>query len=67
MKKVNIEQSWFNLLEDEFEKPYFTSIRKFLRTEYKNKKIYPHPSNIFNASLLIIMLSPLPQSQLRMT
>ena len=49
MKKVNIEQSWFDLLEDEFEKTYFTSIRNFLRIEYKNKKIYPHPSNIFNA------------------
>ena len=49
MKKVNIEQSWFNLLEDEFEKPYFISIRNFLRIEYKNKKVYPHPSNIFNA------------------
>ena len=49
MKKVDIEESWFNLLDNEFEKPYFISIRNFLRVEYKNKTIYPHPSNIFNA------------------
>ena len=49
MKKVDIEQSWFDFLEEEFEKPYFISIRNFLRKEYKEKKIYPHPSNIFNA------------------
>jgi len=49
MKKVEIEKSWFSLLEGEFEKPYFLSIRNFLKEEYKNKKIYPHSSDIFNA------------------
>ena len=49
MKKVEIEKSWFSLLEEEFEKPYFKAIRLFLREQYKNKEIYPHPSNIFNA------------------
>ena len=49
MKKVNIEESWFKVLQDEFEKPYFTSLREKLKADYKEKEIYPHPSNIFNA------------------
>tara|TARA_Y100001970_G_scaffold263372_1_gene348747 strand:+ start:139 stop:816 length:678 start_codon:yes stop_codon:yes gene_type:complete len=49
MKKVDIEKTWFDALKNEFEKPYFISIRDFLREEYKKKEIYPHPSNIFNA------------------
>ena len=49
MKKVQIENSWFELLEEEFEKSYFFSIRKFLKKEYIEKQIYPHPSHIFNA------------------
>ena len=49
MKKVNIEESWYNMLEDEFKKPYFHSLRLKLRELYKTKEIYPHPSNIFNA------------------
>ena len=49
MKNVNIEESWFEVLQDEFKKPYFTSLREKLRTDYKGKEIYPHPSNIFNA------------------
>jgi len=49
MKKVDVEESWYNMLESEFEKPYFQSLRLKLRELYKTKEIYPHPSNIFNA------------------
>ena len=49
MKKVDVEESWYNMLESEFEKPYFLSLRLKLRKLYKTKEIYPHPSNIFNA------------------
>ena len=49
MKKVDVEESWYNMLESEFEKPYFLSLRLKLRELYKTKEIYPHPSNIFNA------------------
>ena len=49
MKKVEIEESWYKMLESEFEKPYFKSLRLKLRELYKTKEIYPHPSNIFNA------------------
>ena len=49
MKKVEIEESWYKILEKEFEKPYFESLRLKLRELCKTKEIYPHPSNIFNA------------------
>tara|TARA_Y100000768_G_scaffold209036_1_gene157449 strand:+ start:2288 stop:2962 length:675 start_codon:yes stop_codon:yes gene_type:complete len=48
-KKINIEESWYEALSGEFDKPYFTNIRKFVREEYKNKIIYPEPKDIFNA------------------
>ena len=40
-KQVNIEESWFNLLKDEFEKEYFKSLREFISSEYESKTIYP--------------------------
>ncbi len=47
---VRIEQSWKEVLHEEFDKPYFARIRDFLRTEKtKNKIIYPPGSLIFNA------------------
>jgi len=49
MKKVDIEESWYNILKDEFEKEYFHSLRIKIRDLYKTKEIYPNPSNIFNA------------------
>ena len=48
-KKVNIEDSWYALLESEFSKPYFLEIKDFIKSEYKTKTIYPHPKYIFNA------------------
>ena len=49
MKRVEIEESWYSLLEDEFNKDYFKKIRSFIRKEYKNKTIFPPPKLIFNA------------------
>ncbi len=49
LKKVNIEQSWYNLLENEFEKKYFTDLRNFIKTECLTKLIFPPPKLIFNA------------------
>ena len=47
---VKIEQSWKNVLSDEFEKEYFKKLTDFVRGEYKSGKIiYPKPQNIFNA------------------
>ena len=49
MKKVEIEESWYNLLKNEFDKEYFFKIRSFVKKSYKNKKVFPPPSLIFNA------------------
>ena len=47
---VKIEDSWKEVLKDEFEKPYFGPIVQFLKTEKSaGKTIYPAGSNIFNA------------------
>tara|TARA_B100001142_G_C14329989_1_gene653683 strand:- start:1319 stop:1984 length:666 start_codon:yes stop_codon:yes gene_type:complete len=49
LKKVEIEESWYSLLEDEFNKDYFNKIRSFIKEEYKNKTIFPPAKLIFNA------------------
>ena len=49
MKKVEIEESWYSLLENEFNKDYFNEIRSFIREEYKNKIVFPPSKLIFNA------------------
>ena len=47
--KPNIENSWLNLLYNEFEKEYFSSLMDFLINEYDNHIIYPPKKIIFNA------------------
>ncbi|MBQ4572227.1 MAG: uracil-DNA glycosylase [Clostridia bacterium] len=46
---VQFNNSWDILLKDEFQKPYYLNLRKFLVQEYRTQKIYPHMDNIFNA------------------
>lgn len=47
---VQIEESWKQVLSEEFEKPYFQHVREYLRREkQKEKIIYPPGSLIFNA------------------
>ena len=48
-KKVKIEDSWHDLLEEEFDKAYFLEIKEFVKNEYETKTIYPHPKHILNA------------------
>ncbi len=48
-KEVKIDPSWQSLLRGEFEKPYFDQLRRFIKSEYQSKTIYPAPSHIFNA------------------
>lgn len=55
---VQIEQSWKEALRDEFEKPYFAALVRFLHEEKAaGKCIYPPGSQIFRA----FALTPLPQ------
>jgi uracil-DNA glycosylase len=50
MSNVQIEESWKQVLEEEFEKEYFTTLVDFLKAEKKvGKKIYPPGPLIFNA------------------
>ena len=47
---VKIEESWRNILQDEFQQPYFTAIKEFLVKEKQDgKTIFPPGSLIFNA------------------
>ena len=46
---VQFNNSWDILLKDEFGKPYYLNLRKFLVQEYKSQTIYPHMNDIFNA------------------
>lgn len=49
MADVKIEESWKKHLAPEFEKPYFKELTDFVRTEYKTKRVYPPPKDIFRA------------------
>lgn len=45
-----IENSWYEVLREEFEQPYFSAIKQFLQEEKRNGKvIYPPGPLIFNA------------------
>lgn len=46
---IKIEQSWKDALAAEFNKPYFTELTNFVRTEYQKTKVYPSPKEIFAA------------------
>lgn len=46
---VKIEQSWKEHLSKEFEKPYFSNLIEFVKSEYSSTKVYPPGKFIFNA------------------
>lgn len=48
-KTVKIEDSWKKALENEFGKTYFKELTKFVKSEYKEHKVYPQPKDIFRA------------------
>lgn len=49
MAEVKIEPSWKQLLAPEFAKPYFEELTHFVKQEYQQRDIKPHPKNIFRA------------------
>jgi len=49
MPSVILENSWKQLLQDEFTKPYFAQLSSFVRSEYQNGQVFPPPKLIFNA------------------
>lgn len=46
---VRIDESWKKQLQAEFDSPYFENLTKFVKEEYKTKKIFPPAKLIFNA------------------
>jgi len=46
---VRLDESWKNLLSEEFEKPYFKELTDFVKREYQNNTVYPPAKYIFNA------------------
>lgn len=42
-------KNWYDLLKEEFEKPYFLNLQSFLTQQYNTKVIYPPCQNVFNA------------------
>jgi uracil-DNA glycosylase len=46
---VNIEESWKQHLQDEFNKPYFAALTQFVKEEYTHYTCYPPGKLIFNA------------------
>ncbi len=46
---VKIEQSWKEQLSQEFERPYFSELITFVKSEYASTKVYPPGKLIFNA------------------
>lgn len=47
--EVKIEPSWKAVLQQEFDKPYFEKLTEFVKSEYKEKTVYPPASRIFAA------------------
>jgi uracil-DNA glycosylase len=46
---IKIAPSWKNHLVQEFEKPYFTELIQFVKSEYKSHTVYPPGKEIFRA------------------
>ena len=46
---VHIGNDWDAILADEWDKPYYQSLRQFLKREYATQTVYPAMHDIFNA------------------
>ena len=47
--QVRIEESWREVLQPEFDKPYFELLTSFVRQAYQTKQCFPPAKLIFNA------------------
>jgi uracil-DNA glycosylase len=72
MRPELIGEDWYELLKDEFEKPYFKELWEFLSKEYRAITVRPKATEIFNAfklcrladcKVVIIGQDPYPTSQ----
>lgn len=46
---IKLDNSWDELLKEEFNKDYYLRLREFLKVEYSTKTIYPNMNDIYNA------------------
>ena len=46
---LKIADSWKNILQDEFQKPYFSALSNFVKSEYNHHVCYPDKKDIFSA------------------
>lgn len=46
---IDLGNDWNEVLCDEFSKEYYTTLRNFLKEEYKTYTIYPPKEDVFNA------------------
>ena len=47
--ELKIADSWKNILQVEFEKPYFKDLTSFVANEYQNSLCFPEQKDIFAA------------------
>ncbi|WP_299060797.1 uracil-DNA glycosylase [uncultured Polaribacter sp.] len=47
--QLKIADSWKNILQNEFDKPYFKKLMNFVDEEYKNHQCFPKEEDIFAA------------------
>lgn len=47
--QLNISDSWKNILQTEFDKPYFKNLTDFIDSQYKNHTCFPNKEEIFAA------------------
>ncbi len=47
--QVKINDSWKNILQSEFEKPYFENLTSFVKNEYSKHTCYPKGTDVFAA------------------
>ena len=45
--KVKIEESWRQVLQEEFDKPYFAQLVQFVKSEYQHYHILPEGKHLF--------------------
>ena len=49
MNNISLEPEWKDALKDFWETEEFKKLEDFVREEYKNKKVFPRPEDIFRA------------------
>ena len=46
---IKFENSWDEILKDEFREPYYLRLREFLKSEYSSRQVFPPMFDIYNA------------------